>query len=146
MEPIVNSVEISRRPEEVFAYVTDPSRLAEWQKSVVSAHADGPIAVGCKVVVTRQVGRMERAMTAEIAELTPPRAWKIRGTDGPIRGNVDGTVEPLGDGDRSRVTIALNLKGYGIGKLLLPLFVARQARTEMPQNMEKLRQNLESGT
>ena len=29
MEPIVNSVEISRRPEEVFAYVTDPSRLAE---------------------------------------------------------------------------------------------------------------------
>jgi hypothetical protein len=55
-------------------------------------------------------------------------------------------IEPLGDGDRSRVTIALNLKGYGIGKLLLPLFVARQARAEMPQNMEKLRQNLESGT
>ena len=145
MEPIVNSVEISRRPEEVFAYVTDPSRLPEWQKSVVSARADGN-AVGCKVVVTRHVGRMERPMTAQIAELTPPRTWKIRGTDGPIRGNVDGTVEPLGDGDRSRVTIALNLKGYGIGKLLLPLFVARQARTEMPQNMEKSRQNLETGT
>jgi uncharacterized protein YndB with AHSA1/START domain len=85
MEPIVNSIEISRRPEEVFRYVTDPSRLAAWQKSVVSARADGPTAVGCKVVVTRQVGRMERAMTAEIAELTPPRAWKVRGTDGPIR-------------------------------------------------------------
>lgn len=144
MEPIVNSVEISQRPEEVFAYVTDPSRLAEWQKSVVSARADGPTAVGCKVVVTRQVGRMERSMTAEIAELTPPRTWKIRGTDGPIRGNVDGTVEPLGDGDRSRVTIALNLKGYGIGKVLLPLFVGRQARTEMPQNMANLKENLES--
>jgi uncharacterized protein YndB with AHSA1/START domain len=56
MEPIVNSVEISRRPEEVFAYVTDPSRLAEWQTSVVSARADGPTAVGCKVVVTRKSG------------------------------------------------------------------------------------------
>ena len=146
MEPIVNSVEISRRPEEVFGYVTDPSRLAEWQKSVVSARADGPTAVGCKVVVTRQVGRMERAMTAEIAELAPPRTWKIRGTDGPIRGDVDGTVTPLGDGDRSRVRIALTLRGYGIGKLLLPMFVARQARTEMPQNMDKLRENLESST
>ena len=144
MEPIVNSIEISRRPEDVFAYVTDPSRLAEWQKSVVSARADGPTAVGCKVVVTRQVGRMERPMTAEIAELTPPRTWKIRGTDGPIRGDVDGAVEPLGDGDRSRVTIALNLKGYGIGKVLLPLFVGRQARAEMPQNMATLKENLES--
>jgi hypothetical protein len=37
------------------------------------------------------------------------------------------------------------LKGHGIGKLLLPLFVRRQARREMPKNMESLRKNLESG-
>jgi hypothetical protein len=143
---IVNSTEISRRPEDVFAYVTDPSRLSEWQESVVSSHAEGPIGVGCKVVVTRRVGRIERAMTAEMTELNPPRMWRIRGLDGPICGNVDGAIEPLGDGDRSRATISLNLKGYGIGKVLLPLFVRRQAQAEMPKNMERLKQNLESGT
>jgi hypothetical protein len=37
------------------------------------------------------------------------------------------------------------LKGHGIGKLLLPLFVRRQAQTEMPKNMETLRKTLESG-
>ena len=37
MAPIVNSVEISRSPEDVFAYVTDLSRFTEWQEQVVSA-------------------------------------------------------------------------------------------------------------
>lgn len=31
MAPIVASTEISKPPDEVFEYVTDPSRLPEWQ-------------------------------------------------------------------------------------------------------------------
>jgi uncharacterized protein YndB with AHSA1/START domain len=144
MAPIVNSVEISRRPGDVFAYVTDPSHLSEWQESVVSVRADGPFAVGRTAVVTRRVGRMERAMTNEVTELTPPKTWSLRGVDGPIRGNVKGTVEPLADGERSRVTISLDLEGRGIGKILLPLVVRRQAQAEMPRNMQKLKERLES--
>jgi uncharacterized protein YndB with AHSA1/START domain len=143
--PIVNSIEISRRTEDVFAYVTDPSHLPDWQESVVSVRADSPFTVGSKAVVTRRVGRMERAMTNEVTELTPHRAWGIRGTDGPIRGNVKGTVEPLEDGKRSRVTIALDFEGHGIGKVLLPLVVRRQAEAEMPRNMQRLKERLESG-
>ena len=145
MAPIVNSIEISRRPEDVFAYVTDPTHLPEWQESVVSVSANAPFTVGSRAVVTRRVGRMERAMTSEIAELSPPNAWAIRGIDGPVRGNVKGTVEPLPDGERSRVTIALDLQGHGIGKVLLPLVVRRQAQAEMPRNMQKLKERLESG-
>jgi uncharacterized protein YndB with AHSA1/START domain len=144
MAPIVNSVEISRRPEDVFAYVTDPTHLPEWQESVVSVRADGPFSVGSRAVVTRRVGRMERAMTSEIAELSPPNAWAIRGVDGPVRGNVKGTVEPLADGQRSRVTISLDLVGHGIGKVLVPLVVRRQAEAQMPGNMQRLKERLES--
>jgi Polyketide cyclase / dehydrase and lipid transport len=111
----------------------------------VSVRADSPFTVGSKAVVTRRVGRMERAMTNEVTELTPHRAWGIRGTDGPIRGNVKGTVEPLEDGKRSRVTIALDFEGHGIGKVLLPLVVRRQAEAEMPRNMQRLKERLESG-
>jgi uncharacterized protein YndB with AHSA1/START domain len=145
MAPIVNSVEISRRPEDVFAYVTDPTHLPEWQESVVSVRADGPFTVGSRAVVTRRVGRMERPMTSEIAELNPPSAWAIRGVDGPVRGNVKGTIEPIGDGQSSRVTIALDLEGHGIGKILLPLVVRRQAEAQMPGNMQRLKERLESG-
>ena len=148
MAAIVNSVEISRRPEDVFSYVTDPSRLPEWQESVVSVRreSDAPLAVGSRVVVTRRVGRRELAMTAELAELNPPSSWAVRGTDGPVRGMVRGTIEPLGDGERSRVTIALDFEAHGIGKLLVPLVVRRQARTEMPRNQQRLKERLESGT
>jgi hypothetical protein len=58
---------------------------------------------------------------------------------------VKGTVEPIADGQSSRVTIALDLEGHGIGKILLPLIVRRQAQAEMPGNMQRLKERLESG-
>jgi hypothetical protein len=46
-------------------------------------------------------------------------------------------------GTRSRVTIELDLQGEGIGKLLLPLFVRRKAESEMPRNVQALKERLE---
>ena len=147
MAPIVTSIEIARPPEDVFAYVTDPSRLAEWQESVVSTRVDegGPPGVGSRVTQTRRIGRREQTMTSEITEITPPRSWAVRGVDGPVRGMVKGTVEPLDEGERSRVTIVLDFEGHGIGKLLVPLVVRRQAASQMPSNMRNLKERLESG-
>jgi uncharacterized protein YndB with AHSA1/START domain len=148
MAPIVESVEISRRPEDVFRYVTDPDHLRDWQASVVDVKKEeaGPIHPGSRVVVTRQMRRRTQPMTMQIAELDPPRHWTIRGLDSPVRGSVDGTVEPLGEGDRSRVTIKLDFEGRGIGKVLVPLVVRRMAQKEMPRNMQMLKQRLESGS
>jgi uncharacterized protein YndB with AHSA1/START domain len=145
--PIINSVEIARTPEDVFAYVTDPSHLAEWQESVVSTRLEGggAPAVGSRVAVVRRMGRSERTMTMELAELNSPRSWAVRGIDGPVRGNVRGMVEPLDGGARSRVTIELDFEGHGIGKLLVPLVVRRQAQKEMPKNMQNLKERLERG-
>ena len=147
MAPIVASVEISRRPEDVFAYVTDPSHLPEWQESVVGVETAGsvPAGGGSRTVVTRRVGRREMKMTAEIT-VDPPRSWSVRGVDGPVRGNVKGTVEPLDGGARSRVTIELDFEGHGLGKLLVPLVVRRQAQKELPKNAQTLKQRLESAT
>ena len=147
MAPIVSSIEIARPPDEVFSYVTDPSRLAEWQESVVGTRIEGsgPPGVGSRVVVTRRIGRGERAMTSEMTELSPSRSWAVRGIDGPVRGNVKGTIDPLDDSARSRVTIELDLQGHGLGKLLVPLVVRRQAQKEMPTNLRNLKERIESG-
>jgi len=68
MAPIVASIDISRRPEDVFAYMTDPSRFPEWQASVVSARrtGDAPLAVGSKTSVTRRVGPRQLRSTEEV--------------------------------------------------------------------------------
>ena len=121
MASIVASTEISRAPDDVFAYVTDPNRLPDWQETVVKAESSQtPARVGTRTRVTRRVGRRELTQTAELSKLTPPTSWEVHGLDGPVRGNVNGRIEPLDDGTRSRVTIELKLEGHGIGKVLLP--------------------------
>jgi uncharacterized protein YndB with AHSA1/START domain len=146
MAAIVGSVEIARRPEAVFSYVTDPSHFPEWQESVVAARPEshGPLAVGSRALVTRRVGRRELATTEEVAVLDPPRRWGFRGAGGvPVVGIANGTIEPLDGGERSRLTIALEFEGHGIGRLLVPLFIRRQARRQLPRNQQRLKVLLE---
>jgi uncharacterized protein YndB with AHSA1/START domain len=149
MAAIILSIDISRRPEDVFSYVTDPSRLPEWQESVVLARREAgialPLAVGSRTLVTRRVGPREQPTTAEVTELNPPKSWGTRVIDGPVRGIEKGTIEPLDGGERSRVTIALDFEAHGIGKLLIPLVVRRQARRQLPRNEQKLKELLERG-
>ena len=144
MPAIVESIDISRPPEDVFAYATDFARFPEWQGGVLSARAEGddPLAVGSRAVVTRRLGPRELPGTEEITELNPPRSWAVRGVGGPLTAVVKGTIEPLDGGERSRVTIALELEGNGIGRLLAPL-VSRQARKQLPRNEQKLKEILE---
>jgi hypothetical protein len=146
MTLVVSDVVIARPPAEVFPYVTDPSRFGEWQSGVVAGHVegDGPPGVGSKCVTTRRIGGANRTSTAEITQLTPPRAWAVHGIDGPIRADVNVTVDPVGDGAASHVTIKVDFHGYGIGKILLPM-VVRQARGENPRSCQNLKTRLESG-
>jgi uncharacterized protein YndB with AHSA1/START domain len=144
MAPITTSTEVARPAEAVFAYVTDPSTFPEWQQGAVSGHMDAPTTrVGSKCTTVRRIGGREREVTTEITEYDPPERWADRGIDGPIRAVVAVTVESLADRSRSRVTIELDFTGHGIGKLLVPLIVRRQAAGEMPKNMRRLRQRLE---
>lgn len=141
------TVEIDRPPEATFTYVTDPGRFAEWQQGVVAGHMEnkGEVTVGSRCQTIRRIGFAERPITAEVTHVDAPRRWGVRGIDGPIRSEVNVTVDPLDGGQRSRVTIDLEFTGRGIGKLLVPLFVRRQARTEMPANVQRLKQRLEEG-
>jgi uncharacterized protein YndB with AHSA1/START domain len=144
MPAIVESIDISRPPEDVFAYATDFASFPEWQGGVLSARAEGddPLTVGSRAVVTRRIGLRELPGTEEISELSPPRSWAVRGVSGPLTALAKGTIEPLDGGERSRVTIALEFEANGIGKLLVPL-VNPKARKQLPRNEQKLKKILE---
>ena len=144
--PLVSTIDINRPQDEVFAYVTDPSTFAEWQAGVVggSIEAGATPAVGSKCVTTRRIGGAERESTSEVTKLEPPTSWAVHGIDGPIRAIVNVTVEPLDGSSQSRVTIEVDFEGHGIGMLLVPLVVRRQARSEMPANCHRLKQRIET--
>jgi len=146
MAAIRESIEISRRPEDVFAYIDDLARHSEWQESLVSAKVvtDGPTKVGSRATEVRRMGSREQTGTYEVTEHDPPRVFAFRGIDGPVRPVGRGTVEPVGDGSSSRVTLELDFTGHGIGKLLAPL-ARNQARKQVPKDQQQLKQRLESG-
>ena len=146
MTAIKETIEISRRPEDVFACLDDLAGHAEWQESLVSVHvdSDGPTRVGSRATEVRRMGGREQTMTYEVTEHDPPRVFAFRGTDGPVRVVGRGTVEPVGDGSRSRVTLELDFTGHGFGKVLVPL-ARSQAAKQVPKDQQKLKERLESG-
>ncbi len=144
MAGVTASTEVERSAEDVFAYATDPTRFRQWQSGVVEGHLDHPEApqVGTLCHTTRRIGFADRSSNSELTHLDPPRAWGVRGLDGPIRAIVDLSVTPVGP-SRSRLSITVDFEGHGIGRVLVPLVVRPAARKEMPANLAALKENLE---
>lgn len=138
MSAIVTRIEIARPPDEVFAYVAEPTRFPEWQSDVVSVrlHDDG------RFTTVRRVGGADRAMTQEVTAREAPHRWSVRGVDGPIRPNVDVSVEPLAGGTASAVTFAFDYDGHAMGNALLPL-VRRVTARRAPLSVRRLKELLE---
>jgi uncharacterized protein YndB with AHSA1/START domain len=94
--------EIGRTPAEVFAYVTDPAKLATWQTNTISAvpESDGPLRVGSRIrEVHRAPGGKKIHELVEVAEYEPDRVFGLRMIDGPpVHGRI--TLEPIARGTR----------------------------------------------
>ena len=146
MAPINESIEIDRKPEDVFAYLDDVKRHGEWQEQIVDVQPqdDGPLRVGSRVTETRRVPGGDRTMTYEVTEHDPPRHSSFRVLDGPVRAVGTISIEPIDGGSRSRLTFTLEFKGHGLaGKVLLP--VARtQARKQIPKDQARMKELLEA--
>ena len=144
MSAIVSTIDIDRPPGEVFDYATDPSRFVEWQKDVAGGREEGPSGVGSRCITTRRIGGRVRSSTQVVEVYEPPRRWAVRGIDGPVRANVNVAVMPLREGRSSRITIGLDFEGRGIGRVIVPLFVTREARRTVPESCRHLKERLEA--
>jgi len=140
---VETSTSINRPPDEVFAYATDPSHVAEWQSSALEAHVEGPVQAGATGVEVRKFlgRRMESTMRIEAYE--PPRRFALQVTSGPVPFHVEQTVEPERDG--SRVSVVMEGEPGGFFRLAEPL-VERAVRRELEGNLATLKDILEEGS
>jgi carbon monoxide dehydrogenase subunit G len=146
MSTIVQSIEINRRPEDVFAYIDDLERHGEWQSQIISVtrETDGPTRVGTRATDLRRVPGGKQAVTYEITEHDPPRKASFRGLNGPVRPVGTVTVEPAGEG-RSKVTLELDLQSHGLLGLIVGPLARSQSRKLVPEDQKRLKERLESG-
>lgn len=141
----MQSVEVERSPEDVFAYLDDLERHGEWQSNILSSkrETDGPTGVGTRATDVRRVPGRTQSVTYEITAHDPPRKFAFRGVNGPVRPVGSVTVEPVGGGG-SRVTIELDFRGNGlVGAIFAPL-VRRQAPKQVAEDQRRLKERLES--
>ncbi len=143
---IVETIDIARPPADVFAYLDQLDRHGEWQEQIVAVKigTDGPTGVGSRATETRRVPGGNREFTYEVTEHDPPHRFAFRGVDGPVRPVGTVTVEPIGDGSGSRVTLEFDLVGKGPGKLVAPM-ARREARRQIPKDQVRLKERLEAG-
>ena len=146
MSKIVESIEVGRSPEDVFAYIDQLERHGEWQTQIISVtrETEGPTRVGTRATDLRKVPGGKQSVTYEITEYDPPRRVSFRGLNGPIRPVGTMTVESIAE-ERSRITLELDLLGHGLlGALLGPL-ARSDARKQLPRDQQRLKERLESG-
>ena len=137
-------VDVERPVEDVFAYLTDPRRLHEWQPRTTSVEVEGdePVGVGTRFRETRQILGRDIEQTVEVSEYEPPRRFGLRIVDGPLK--VDGAheLEPRGSGTRIHVVAAG--EPTGAARLGGPL-VKRALERELRGHYGRLKRNLEAG-
>ncbi len=145
MASINDSIEINRRPEDVFAYLDQLDRHGEWQGQIINTtvETDGPTRVGSRARDRRKVPGRVQEFTYEVTEHDPPRKVPFKVINGPIRPHGTVTVEPVGEAS-SRLTLNLDFEGHGLGKLLLPL-VRMDAKKQVPKDQQRLKERLEAG-
>ena len=133
-------IDIDRPPEDVFALLTDIPRLPEWQRSAVSAAAEGEVAVGTRIRETRRFLGREYRVVHEVTAYDPPHRFDIRSVEGPIPLSVRHTLEPSGGGTRLEVVGEANPKGvlrFAAGG------IAKTAEAEFHRDFERLKELLE---
>ena len=127
------TIEIARRPEDVFSYLTDVSNLPDWQAGVKSAQQrDG------RIEESRSLFGRELHTNFEIVEREEPRIFTLRALDSPVPFRVRHELEPADSGTRLTVTAEGDVPGFAAGLL------ARRAEKQFRKDFERLKQILES--
>ena len=135
---------IARPVGDVFAYATDPVKLASWQTTTVSAvqEGDGPLGVGTRL---REVHRgprgKELASIVEVSEFEPGARFGLRMVEGPLPFHADIRFAPNGSG----TVVRFRTSGQPTGAMRLLQPVLRRAlRKQFAEHCANLKHVLEA--
>jgi uncharacterized protein YndB with AHSA1/START domain len=134
------TIEISRPPEDVFAWLTDVEQLTRWQKSLLDARADGPFEIGTRIAEKRSLFGRQAETELEVTALEPTRRLTLKTVRGPVELEVDHQLEPNESGTTLHVTAAGRAKG---ALRFAGPAVAAGARQELKHDFERLKALLE---
>lgn len=140
MQRVERTATFAAPPAEVFAYLSDLDRLAEWQTGVVDARrtSDGPLGVGATATVTRELMGQRIVAPLTITAYEPDRRL---GIDSEVSG-VDVAallgLSPADGGTATEVSFSMEIRASGFTRFMEPM-IAGAAGGEIESSLERLR-------
>jgi uncharacterized membrane protein len=138
------TVQVNRPVEEVFAYVTDPAKLSEWQTNLVSVtkETEGPVRSGTRFREVRRApfGRTVEAIV-EVSAYEENRRFDLRIVSGPLP--IDGRNEFTGMAGATRIEFGAEGELRGALRLARPV-LGRLLRRQFERDYARLKDALES--
>lgn len=96
--------EIARPVSDVFAYATDPAKLATWQTNTVSAvqEGNGPLGLGTRLREVHRAGGKDLESLVEVSEYERDRTFALHVVEGALPVDAHITFEPTERGTLMR--------------------------------------------
>jgi hypothetical protein len=118
---------VATSPEATFAYITDQTRLSEWNEHVQSAEVvdGGPVVEGSRLAQHRRRNNRDFTLTFVVTAHEPPRRHVVQGSVFGVDTTVSFEISAAERG--SRVVMSADVSGRGWRRLLAPL-VTREMR------------------
>jgi carbon monoxide dehydrogenase subunit G len=137
-------IQISRPPDEVFAFVEDARNRPRWDDSVESEELTSPPPIGRGTTVRtrlRSMGR-EYEYTWEVVEHEPPNRMTIESTSGPFPTTL--AFQLSGRDGGTWLAFSVFGRPRGLLRVLEPI-IARRTQRNLNRAFPRLKQVLESG-
>ena len=139
MQRVERHAVIGASPEDVFAYLSDLDKLAEWQSGVTSTRrtSEGEMGVGATAVVTRELmgQRIEAPLT--VTEHDPPRRLAIGSEVSGVKAHATLDLEAAEGGDATDVTFAMEIRGSMLTAFMEPM-IAGAAGGDIDASLKRL--------
>lgn len=133
-----DSVRVEGTPVEVFDFVTDQRRVAEWNEHVEYVDVVGgePVEVGTRVRQHRRRGRREFVLEFEVTAHERPNRHVVKGSVLGVATTMTFLIAPAEGG--SILTMDADVRGRGLGRVLAPV-VGREMRKSTVAALDHLR-------
>ena len=143
------SVEVSKPPAEVFAYLCDVSRHGEWSPKayrVEGIEAGAPLQPGTRYTSYGWVPRdKDHRNEVEVSEVLAPTRLVLTATDGGEKFISTFTVTASGAGSRVQRVMDMPKPGGVLG-LVFPVILAALVKPDVAKGLVKLKTNMEDST
>jgi carbon monoxide dehydrogenase subunit G len=141
MQRVERTAVVEAPADELFAYLADLDRLAEWQTGVVSVRrtSPGPIAVGATAHLVRDLAGQRVEAPLAVAVYEPPRRLVIDTEASGIRASAGFTLDGVAGAESSTsLTFAMEVRGSFMTRFLEGV-IASAATSEIETSLARLR-------